>query len=149
MSAKNVYHDVVVDALTADGWTVTHDPLELRHLGQHLSVDLAAERTIVAAEKSGEKIAVEIQSFLGLSEVYDLHRAIGQYMIYRAVLREIEPDRVIYLAVPRRTGEGILGEPFGQFVRDRMAVELLIFDETTRRVWQWTSSTSTDKSSAD
>jgi hypothetical protein len=24
--AKNIYHDAVVDALTADGWTITHDP---------------------------------------------------------------------------------------------------------------------------
>jgi hypothetical protein len=27
--AKNIYHDAVVRALTADGWTITHDPLIL------------------------------------------------------------------------------------------------------------------------
>jgi hypothetical protein len=29
MSAKNIYHDAVVQALTADGWTITDDPLRL------------------------------------------------------------------------------------------------------------------------
>ena len=34
MPAKNVYHDAVVQALVADGWTVTDDPLRLTY-GDH------------------------------------------------------------------------------------------------------------------
>jgi hypothetical protein len=29
MPARNIYHDAVVQALTADGWTITDDPLRL------------------------------------------------------------------------------------------------------------------------
>ena len=31
MPAKNIHHDAVVRALTADGWTITHDPLTLSY----------------------------------------------------------------------------------------------------------------------
>jgi XisH protein len=32
--ARNIYHDTVVQALTADGWTITDDPLGLKKFGQ-------------------------------------------------------------------------------------------------------------------
>ncbi|MCP5029653.1 MAG: fatty-acid synthase, partial [Actinomycetia bacterium] len=30
MPAKDLYHDVVKNALVKDGWEITHDPLTLR-----------------------------------------------------------------------------------------------------------------------
>ncbi len=30
MPARDFYHDAVKNALTKDGWTITHDPLTLR-----------------------------------------------------------------------------------------------------------------------
>lgn len=110
MPAKNIYHDAVVAALTADGWTITADPLTVKYGTRDLFVDLAAERRTLAAEKNGEKIAVEIQSFLNASEVRSLQEAIGQYELYRAVLKEVEPDRPLLLAVPRHVYNGILSE---------------------------------------
>ncbi len=70
--ARNIYHDVVVQALIADGWTITHDPLRLTFGGREVYVDLGAERPTLAAEEDGRKIAVEIQSFLNQSPVHDL-----------------------------------------------------------------------------
>ena len=99
MPAKNIYHDAVLEALKADGWVVTHDPLTLSFGGKDLFVDLGAERTTLAAERGEQRIAVEIQSFLSPSPVRDLEEAIGQYDVYRAVLAEMEPERPIYLAV--------------------------------------------------
>src|SRR5258707_10368353 len=34
MPARNIHHAVVVKALTADGWTITHDPYPLSFGGQ-------------------------------------------------------------------------------------------------------------------
>jgi XisH protein len=61
MPAKNLYHDAVVAALIADGWTITDDPLTLSFGGKDLFVDLGAERPTLAAEKAGRNIAVEVQ----------------------------------------------------------------------------------------
>ena len=92
MPARNLYHDAVIQALTADGWTITHDPLTVSYGGKDLFIDLGAEQTALAAERDGRRIAVEIQSFLSPSPVRDLQEAVGQYDIYRAVLAETEPD---------------------------------------------------------
>jgi hypothetical protein len=135
--AKNIYHDAVVHALTADGWTVTHDPLTLSYGGKDLFVDLGAERVTLAAEKGGQKIAVEIQSFVSPSLVRDLEEAVGQYEIYRTLLAETEPERLLYLAVPRRVYEGLLSERFGQLIVTRLQLRLLVFDEQQERIAQW------------
>jgi hypothetical protein len=91
--ANNIYHDTVIQALTADGWTITDDPLRLSYGGRDLFVDLRAERLTLAAEKKGQKIAIEVQSFLNPSPVRGLQEAVGQYEIYRTVLEQTEPER--------------------------------------------------------
>jgi hypothetical protein len=137
MPAKNMYHRSVVRALTADGWTITDDPLTIAFGGKDLFIDLAAERSAVAAEKNGRRIAVEIQSFLSPSPVRDLQEAVGQYDIYRAILAETDPDRILYLAVPSRVDEGILSERFGQVIVSRLNLRLLIFDPEEDKVIRW------------
>lgn len=137
--AKNIYHDAVLHALTADGWTITHDPLTISYGGRDLFVDLGAERPVVGAEKGERRIAVEIQSFLNPSPVRDLQEAVGQFDVYRAVLEEIEPDRALYLAVPVRAYETLLAERFGQLIIDRLRLRLLVFDNRQQRVLQWIS----------
>jgi hypothetical protein len=137
MPARNVYHDAVVRALVAEGWTITHDPLTISFGGKDVFVDLGAERVTLGAEKSGQKIAVEIQSFLSPSPVRDLEEAVGQYEIYRLILQETEPDRELFLAAPRRIHEGLLSEKFGQLIISRLRLRLLIFDEEQQRGLQW------------
>ncbi|NLY02553.1 MAG: fatty-acid synthase [Rhodopirellula sp.] len=137
MPAKNLYHDVVAHALTADGWTITDDPLTLSYGGKDLFVDLGAERSTLAAERGGEKIAVEVQSFLNPSPVRDLEEAVGQYNIYQTVLAETEPDRQLYLAVANRVYEGLLSDRFGQLIVTRLQLRILVFDEQIERIVQW------------
>lgn len=139
MSAKNIYHDAVVAALQADGWTITADPLALSAGGRHLYVDLAGERPTLAAERAGEKIAVEVQSFVNRSRLDDLYRAVGQYVAYRAVLRTSQPGRVLYLAVPDDAYAGILSEPIGRLASDDIGMRVVVFQPTERRILQWIS----------
>lgn len=136
MPARNVYHDAVVAALVADGWTITDDPLTLTIGDRNLFIDLGAE---LAAEKGGERIAVEVQTFPSLSVVSDLQDAIGQYVLYRSVLSRQQPDRPLFLAVPIKVYDGILSEPLGQMVMIDLNVRLLVFDPDRREVAQWIS----------
>jgi hypothetical protein len=137
MPARNVHHDVVVRALTTDGWTITHDPYPLSFGGKDLFVDLGAEEATVAAEKEGRRIAVEIQSFLGRSPVRSLEEAVGQYEIYRLLLTATDPDRVLYMAVTSATYRGVLADQFGQLVVSGLNLHLVVFDETQARIVQW------------
>jgi len=59
--AKDLFHQAVKRALIKDGWTVTHDPLIIRIDRIKLEIDLAAEK-VLAAEKDGQKVAVEVKS---------------------------------------------------------------------------------------
>jgi hypothetical protein len=100
MSAKDIFHHLVKAALQKDGWVTTHDPLHIRISGViDMYIDLGAEK-IIAAEKDGQKIAVEIKSFIGAPTISEFHLAMGQFINYRYALEEREPERVLYLAVP-------------------------------------------------
>jgi len=137
MPAKNIYHDVVIHALIADGWTITDDPLRISFGNRDLYVDLGAERMTIGAEKGEQRIAVEVQSFLNPSPVRDLQEAVGQYDIYRAILAENRSDRLLYLAVPLRIYEGLLTERFGQLIIRSLDLRVLVFDHQMERVVQW------------
>ena len=139
MPAKNIYHDAVVDALKADGWTITDDPLSLKVGDRSLHVDLGAERLPLGAEKGGEKIAVEVQSFTGPSPVADLQQALGQFTMYRLILAAQQPDRALFLAIPRQAYDGILSEELGALVASGADLRLLVFDPTAREVVEWIS----------
>lgn len=137
MPARNIHHAVVVRALTADGWTITHDPYPLSFGGKDLFVDLGAEEATLAAEKEGRRIAVEIQSFLGRSLVRSLEEAVGQYEIYRLLLAATDSDRALYMAVSVSTYRGVLADQFGQLVVSGLNLRLVVFDEQQERIVQW------------
>ncbi|HEX4948054.1 MAG TPA: element excision factor XisH family protein [Blastocatellia bacterium] len=139
MSRRDKVHQALVNALKADGWEITHDPLPLSYDDQDVYVDVGAERSPIAAEKEGQKIAAEIKSFLNRSAVFDFETALGQYQIYRILLDEIEPDRELYLAVPERVYNGYLARPFGQLIIDRANVKIIVFEEVNERIVQWIS----------
>lgn len=66
MPAKDLYHDRVKTALIKDGWTITNDPYFIKYEDAELYADLAAEKPL-SAERQGQKIVVEIKSFVGKS----------------------------------------------------------------------------------
>ena len=92
MAAKAIYHDQFVRALLKDRWTVTHDPLIVPFGRRDLLVDIGAER-LLAAERDGERIAVEIKSFVGPSLVQDLKEALGQFVLYSDALADSPAER--------------------------------------------------------
>jgi hypothetical protein len=135
MAAKDLYHDDVRDALVKDGWTITDDPLRLRWGKKDYYVDLGAER-VIAAEKQGRRIAVEIKSFLGNSIVDDMEKALGQYLIYRSIMRRRQPEREVFLAVPKSVAK-LFDEPLGQLLVDDYDIQALIFDHKKKEVFRW------------
>jgi hypothetical protein len=114
MPARDIYHNIVKQALIKEGWEITHDPLRLQWGTKDMYVDLAAEQ-LVAAERRGQKIAVEIKSFIGPSEIEDLRNALGQFVLYRTILQTTEPDRILFLAVREATFLTLFEEPIGRF----------------------------------
>lgn len=136
MPAHDRDHDAVRAALLADGWTVTNDPLHLRYSGDDLYVDLAAER-LIAAEKGLQRIAVEIKSFSGPSELADLHAAVGQFVVYREVLAEVDPRRELFLAVPESVREEVFESGIARMILAKQIRRLVSFDPERKVIVRW------------
>ena len=138
MPAKDIYHDAVKNALIKDGWKITDDPLILSIGKKDLFIDLGAEK-LIAAEKDQQKIAVEIKSFLGNSQVNDLENALGQYILYYEVLLAKQDERVLYLAIKESAYQEIFEEPIGKILLNRKIIKLLVFEPRKERILQWIS----------
>ena len=136
MPRLDKYHEAVKNALMKDGWTITDDPFTIDFEDATLFADLAAERTI-AAQKDSEKIAVEIKMFGSKSAYDDLEKAFGQYQVYRAFLRQIEPTREIFLAVSMEKYEKIFTRASVKFLVAEFRIKLFIFDPEKEEIIEW------------
>lgn len=138
MPAKDIYHNTVKNALIKDGWTITHDPLRFRWGNDLLYVDQGAEQ-LLTAKKEDRKIAVEIKSFISYSNIADLGNALGQYILYRNIIEELEPDWTLYLAVHEEVFATIFEESLGQMLIHKNHLKLLVFDRTEEVIAKWNS----------
>jgi hypothetical protein len=137
MSAKDVFHEVVKTALQKDGWQITNDPLTISVGGVNLSIDLGAEK-LIAAEREGQKIAVEVKSFLERSSaISEFHTALGQFINYRGALRRRQPERILYLAVPLTTYKTFFQLDFPKEMIAENQVKMLIYDVEQEVIFQW------------
>lgn len=136
MPRRDTDHELVVEALKREGWTITDDPLVLPYGGKEVYVDLGAER-VVGAVKGDRKIAVEIKTFLGPSDVHDLELAIGQYNLYRDILSETDPERSLHLAIPTHARKGIFSDPLGHLVIERQKMRVIVFGASPEEGLQW------------
>ena len=135
MAGKDIYHDDLRAALVRDGWTITHDPFRLRWGKKDYFVDLGAEQ-LIAAELRGRRIAVEIKSFVGASVVDDMEKALGQYLIYRSIMRRREPNRELFLAVPNHVAK-MFEEPLGLMLMEDYDLRVIVFRPKNKEISSW------------
>jgi hypothetical protein len=136
MPARDRYHHSVRNALVKDGWKITHDPLRLKWGVKDMYVDLGAER-LLTAEKLGHKIAVEIKTFSGASDIADIEQAIGQYFLYLAVLNRTERERTLYLAIHEDVYLNIFEESLGKLLLEEYKIPLMIFELDREVILKW------------
>lgn len=102
-----------------------------------MSVDLAAEK-LIAAEREGKKIAVEVKSFLEKSSaISEFHTALGQFINYRGALRRREPERILYLAVPLTTYNTFFQLDFPKEMVEENKVKMIIYDVKNEVISEW------------
>jgi hypothetical protein len=136
MPAKDFFHDIVKNALDKDGWIITDENLFIKIDKIEFYIDLAAEGILVA-EKAGQKIAVEVKSFIGVSVVSEFHTALGQFLNYRSALRKKEPERILYLAVSFDVYDDFFRSSFIQEVIAEHQLRMLVFDSQREEVVLW------------
>lgn len=102
----------------------------------YVSIDLGAEKLLIA-ERAGEKIAVEIKSFLGRSAIQDIEQALGQFVVYRIFLRRVDPDRHLFVGISHIAFDTVFQSKAIQTLIDELAVSLLVVNTETQEVLQW------------
>lgn len=136
MPAKDIYHDTVKNALIKDDWTITDDPFYVAWAGRDLFVDFGAEK-VLAAEKKGRKIAVEVKSFVGLSEIEDLKNALGQYVLYRNALLLAQSEHELFPAIREAAFVKLFDEPDAKFLLNNENVRVIVFDTAREEIVKW------------
>jgi hypothetical protein len=134
--AKDKYHNAVRAALEKAGWTITHDPYFLPIDKTEFEIDLGAS-SMLGAEREEQQIAVEIKVFQIPSLLIAFHLALGQYLNYRLILDIVEPERVLYLAVPQGIYKNFLSARFAQHVTVEYGVHVVVFDPKTEAIVSW------------
>ncbi len=135
--AKDLYHDIVREAIEKEGWVITDDPYQIQAWDSaKYEIDLGAEK-IIAAEKESEKIAVEIKSFLAPSVPHEFHKVLGQYLNYLTFLEITAPERKLYLAIPEQIYNDFFTKISTQFIINRFHVNIIVFDITQKSIILW------------
>ena len=103
-------------------------------------VDLGAEQ-LLGASQGARRIAVEVKSFIGESDIVDLEQAVGQFVLYRVLLRTQEPERELWLAVPDDVWKTLFLEPVGEAIRAEALDRVLRVDPQREEIVQWETTT--------
>jgi len=136
MPAKDIYHNEVKNALLKDGWTITADPYFIKYEDAELYADLAAEKPI-AAQRQGQKIVVEIKSFIGRSLMYDFHAALGQYMVYRNLIQLTDPEYKLYLAIDDLVYKNFFQRKSIQLITKENKLLFMVVEMEKEEILQW------------
>jgi hypothetical protein len=134
--APDAIHGAVKSALIKDGWTITDDPYTIEYEEVTLFADLGAERPI-AAERGGERIVVEVKSFMGRSPMHDLELALGQYTLYLNLLELTAPDRTLYLAISDLVHADLFQQKAVEVIVQRLALRMIVVDTRSEEIVAW------------
>jgi hypothetical protein len=145
MPKLDIIHNSVKNALIKDGWLITDDPYVIQYRKATLYADLGAERSnsfgasqgTIAAQRDGQRLVVEVKSFVGASKIQDLKEALGQYDIYRYLLEETAPDHKLYIAISKITYNTFFTQDITQLILNKHQLPIIVVDIDAEEITQW------------
>jgi hypothetical protein len=132
MPAFDHCHSQIVRALEKDGWAVQPRSPRLIVKERLVIIDIQAARV----EDASSVLLVEVKCFPDQKSTSDLYIAFGQYILYRALLAELELGIPLYLAVPEDVYQKVFDDVVLRAVKDN-AVSLIIVDLEQEMISQW------------
>jgi hypothetical protein len=135
--ARDLFHNVVREALIKEGWSITHDPYPLHSRKDGgLSTDIGAEKMILA-QNNFQKIAVEVKSFTHISILHEFLKACGQYLSYTKIMGKNDPKRILYLAVPTFVYYRLIQYEWVQEVMADLDMKIILYNSEKIIIEEW------------
>src|SRR5262245_27567850 len=126
MPALDSCHQQIVNALNKAGWDVDPKPVFIRTPEISIFADIQAEYSNGYPK---EIVVIEVKCFVDeRNDLDELYRAIGQYVIYRNILRERQIDLPLYLANPVHVHERLFKKKVVALSRSEIQMKLIVID---------------------
>ena len=135
MPELDACHYQVVNALAKAGWTVDPSALHITDLfGNDFFIDLTAVRP--KGEIGSLEIAVEVKCFSLPKKTPELHRAIGQCLVYQAILEREGYTVPVFMTVPTSTFRKYFNDPLLAALKGH-GIRLIEVDIEKEEVVRW------------
>lgn len=135
--ARDLFHNIVKEALVKDGWTITHDPYPLHTRKEGgLNTDIGAEK-IILAENETTQIAVEVKSFTHISILHEFLKASGQYLSYSKIINKNDPKRLLYVAMPTFVYYRLIKYDWVQEVMADLTMKIILYNTEKIVIEEW------------
>ncbi len=135
MPAVDQCHEQVKRALQKDGWHITADPFPLFLTYRAAYIDLEATKGVNGTQE--QIILVEVKCFAeGQAPTTQLYTAIGQYIVYRAMLAEEDINTSLFLSVPEATFDMVFDDVIKRVVGEN-AIRIVIVDLESEQIVRW------------
>lgn len=136
MTIKDVFHDLVKKALDKEGWKITHDPIGFKVAGEEVSIDLGAEK-VSDISKETLTIAVVVKSFVISTSLLKYQLTLVKFLNDRELLKRVDGDRRLYLAVPLQNYRRFLHEESLRNSLNEAQVKTIVFNPIEGKIERW------------
>lgn len=135
MPALDQCHDQVIRAFQKDGWQVERAPFRVSTPSRTVFVDVRFTHRSNGITQ--QIVLIEIKCFPDDSSItQELYGAIGQYLIYRAMLAERQMPDPIFLSIPEDIYTRSF-DPAVQRVINEGKINVVIVNIYEERIVQW------------
>ncbi|MCU0481843.1 MAG: hypothetical protein MUE54_11645 [Anaerolineae bacterium] len=135
MPAVDTCQPQVIRALEKDGWRIQQSPFHLADAKRSIFVDALMTKGINGSRQ--QLLLTEIKCFAQFNNMTpDLYGAIGQYLIYRAMLQNMMNPMPLYLAIPRHAYEHIFDDAVVRVINEAK-INLIVIDLVLEEIVLW------------
>jgi hypothetical protein len=135
MPAYDICHDQVVRALEKEGWKSIKVPYRTATPDRVVYIDAQLARGNNGNQR--QILLLEVKCFLDEdSTTTDLYGAIGQYLIYRAMLVERKLKFPLYLSVPETIFRKVFDPVVSRVIKEQQ-IKLIVIDLNTESITRW------------
>lgn len=142
MPQLDFYHGVVRRVLEKAGWRIIEETarIDIEEEDLWVYIDFIAEN--ITASEHGRfpiAVAIEVKSFENPSPMNEFQKGLGQYLLYAAILEEMDYRYDLYLGIPLKAYDTFFQKSVIRKLVQKHGVNLLVFDPDNEEVISWIS----------